>query len=158
MKKLFQLIVIIGVMMLSNLKSYGQASSTNHAYSGGEWVGWSSTTQSLDFGFGAGPTFTMRLIPTTGDLNLVNGVTGNKNSYQIGGSAILWHNGNPNNIFVGVGAGNSSTTTINYNTFVGRDEDDPRRGSKPLRGFLICPLCVELTPTIPPLGADGEHI
>jgi len=101
MKKIVQMIVIIGIMMLSNLKSNAQASSTIHTYIGGDWIGWTSATQALDFKYGPGvPTTIMQLIPATGDLNLVNGTSGShQNAFQIGGNSVLWHNGNLQDIF-----------------------------------------------------------
>ncbi len=50
---------------------------------------------------------------TSGDLNIV----ANTNGYKIFQQYVLRNNGNPNNIFVGVNAGNTNTT--DKNTFVG---------------------------------------
>ncbi len=57
---------------------------------------------------------TLKLILTAGgDLN----INTSTNGYQINANTVLWHKGHPENIFVGVGAG-ASTTGL-YNTFTG---------------------------------------
>jgi hypothetical protein len=104
MKKIIQLVAIIVLMILTNIKVNGQASSTVHAYTTNDWVGWNSNAQTLDFGYdpGTGIIHTMKLVPSTGDLNLINGSTGpvHTNAYQIGSQPVLWHQGNPEDIFV----------------------------------------------------------
>ena len=86
---------------------------------GGDYVGW-NTSQALDFKIGTTTPLLMQLQPS-GDLNLVSGVgPTHVNAFQIGGSSILWHNGNTSDIFVGVGAGNN-TMTGHGNTFMGKD-------------------------------------
>ncbi|MFH2142580.1 MAG: hypothetical protein ABIJ97_09170 [Bacteroidota bacterium] len=52
-----------------------------------------------------------------GDIN-INPLTTGANGYRIGGNYVLWHTDNPDNIFVGLGAG-LSITTATHCTFVG---------------------------------------
>jgi hypothetical protein len=59
------------------------------------------------------------VITSGGDFNL----SGTGNSYQLGGTPILWNNNNSANLFVGINAGNSSTTGIGHNTLVGNSAD-----------------------------------
>lgn len=56
---------------------------------------------------------TRMTITSGGDVNL----NGSSNSYQINSNKVLWNNGHSEDIFVGVGAG-ASTTGL-YNTFIG---------------------------------------
>lgn len=55
-------------------------------------------------------------LTSSGDLNLVNSAR----RYQINGNNVLWFNGDPSDIFLGVGAGNA-TMTGHGNTFLGKD-------------------------------------
>jgi hypothetical protein len=119
MKNVICLKAILAIVLLGPLNVQGQITNTSHTYVGGDYVGW-NTSQSLDFKIGLTTPLLMQL-QTSGDLNLVSGVgPTHVNAYQIGGLSVLWHNGNDDDIFVGVGAGNGSMTGHD-NTFVGHD-------------------------------------
>ncbi len=64
---------------------------------------------------GIGTVNPAQLLEVTGGNIHISGAT---NSYMLGGFPIIWHNGITSNIYVGVGAGNSSSTALK-NTFVG---------------------------------------
>jgi hypothetical protein len=129
MKKIIHFVAVIILMMHTSLKVNAQASSTSHTYSTNDWIGWTSTGQNLQFGYGSGtPVYTMELIPGSGngDLNLINGTTtpsvAHTNAYRIGGYRVLWTNDDNTSIYVGDGAGasTSASSTLN-NTFVGNN-------------------------------------
>lgn len=106
-------IAAIGIMMLFNFRSTAQVDVTSHSWSSGFYVGWASN-HGLDFKVGSStPTTEMQLL--TGGTGLTLNVP--TSAYWINSDRVLWHNNQPTNIFVGVGAG--ANTTGDKNTFVG---------------------------------------
>ncbi|MEP7169347.1 MAG: hypothetical protein ABI855_08240, partial [Bacteroidota bacterium] len=103
MKKILHLIVIIGMMMLSNFKVNGQANALTHQRTSSSWyLGWdntstsygpldikndinnSGTTYNIDFYIDANKFLQ---VLTGGDLNVVQSTNG----YQINNNYVLWY-------------------------------------------------------------------
>jgi hypothetical protein len=106
-------LLILAIMVIVSAKlntTFGQSSSANNNFLAGNYLGW-STSHDLPFQLNGTQYLTLR---STGDLNL----NGSTNGFQINGNYMLWNNGNTADIFVGYGAGNT-TTTGHQNIFIG---------------------------------------
>ncbi len=111
-KNIFNCLFLTLLSGLSSIATYGQVSNPTNIWSNtSDYVGW-STSHDVLFKINGTQYLTLK---TSGDLNVVAGAKG----YQINGNYVLRHDGNPNNIFVGVDAGNSGMTS-SYNTFMGK--------------------------------------
>ena len=127
-KNLFMCLILISGLWSNEINA--QSSSGSPSYVPGNYLGWSTAGGPLPFKInsnqymslttggllGIGTTFTptYKLDVDNGDINLNTSTK----AFRIGGNVILWHNNHPEDIFVGVDAGNG-TMTGHSNTLAG---------------------------------------
>jgi hypothetical protein len=137
MKTKYMLFIVVMTIFMSKIL-IAQSTDVNNIHNANYYLGYSSTTFNLDFGFNI-PTNNqlMRLKPNgnfgignnwdpqyrldvyDGDINVgdANGLN-SFSIYRLGTLPILWHNGITTRLYVGIGAGNNNATGI-YNTCIG---------------------------------------